>query len=433
MSQIVLEGDARKVLEGFPEGFFHCAVTSPPYYSPKKGLRNYGVRPLEWDDGWVGDLGKEPNPLMYADHLVELYHPLKNALRDDGTFWLNIGDSHAGSGCGPSGKTGCIQNQGERQGHTGEAVPIPQGYKRKEIFATPFLVGEALRRDGWYWRSIIPWLKHNGMPGSYKDRPVSTIEFILILTKTPTNYYDYVAVMQKSSESYQKDKRPAGVLRQRVNPNTKYDREENQFKKQDGTGNSTYTGFNQRWKENGGGNGTRLLRESDFFFQSFQGLWLDEENEPLALVMNTKGYKEKHFAAFPVALPEICILASTSEKGVCPECRAPWARDIKKTSTTDHTGKTECAYEKGSTANRLALLRQAARANGEEYETMIETTGWHPTCSHNLDPVPATVLDPFAGSCATGVACEWHKRDFIGIELKHEYCELGRKRMKENK
>jgi DNA modification methylase len=250
--------------------------------------------------------------------------------------------------------------------------------------------------DGWYWRSIIPWLKHNGMPGSYKDRPVSTIEFILILTKTPTNYYDYVAVMQKSSESYQKDKRPAGVLRQRVNPNTKYDREENQFKKQDGTGNATYTGFNQRWKESDKDKGTRLLRESDFFFQSFQGLWLDEENEPLALVLNTKGYKEKHFAAFPVALPEICILASTSAGGVCPECGAPYKRVTS--------------------------------------QGPIDSNGWLQTCSCDWqDPVAPKVVDPSAGSCATGVACEWHGRDFIGIELKHEYCELGRKRTKENK
>jgi hypothetical protein len=132
-------------------------------------------------------------------------------------------------------------------------------------------------------------------------------------------------------------------------------------------------------------------------------------------------------------LPEICILASTSEKGVCKKCGAPQKRIINKTSTTSHTGDTTCEYETGSAANRLALLRQAAREQGDEYSIAIETTGWQPTCTCNAPIIPARVLDPFAGSSATGVACKWHDRDFIGIELNPEYCKLGEQRIKDGK
>ena len=430
---MIINGDALTVLKRMDSESVHMAVTSPPYYSPKKGLRDYKVPEMTWPDGWVGDLGKEPTPSMYARHLTEIFHELRRVLRHDSTFWLNLGDSHAGSGCGPSGKTGCVQNQTERQNHSGGSVPTPEGYKKKELFGIPFLVGEHLRADGWYWRSIIPWFKKNGMPGSYTDRPVSTIEYILILTKTPNNYYDHVAVLQDSSESYKKDKRPSGVLRQRVNENTKYDREESQFKKQDNTGNSTYTGFNNRYKESGGSS-KRFLRESDFFFNSFRGLWLDEDNEPTALMMNPKPLKMKHFAAFPPDLPGICLLASTSERGVCPHCGSPWIRNIRKTSTTAHDGKTECDYEVGSAANRLALLRQAARERGEEYESKYETIGWSPTCNcPNNVPVPATVLDPFNGAGSTGVACKQHGRNYIGIDLNPDYCKMSEQRVREGK
>jgi len=323
---MIIQGDALSVQKRIPDKTIHSGVSSPPYYSPGDGLRDYKIPQINWPDGWTGDLGKEPTPQLYAEHLTLILHETKRILRDDGTLWLNLGDSRAGSGRGPSGKTGCIQNQEERQNFVGKHQKIPPGFKRKDIFGIPFTVGEYLRADGWYWRDIIPWYKHNGMPGSYKDRPVSTIEYVLILTKTPHNYYDYVVVMQKSSESYLKDKRPKGVLRQRVNPNTKYNRETSQFKKQDETGNSTYTGFNNRYAETGGFGDKRLLRSSDFFFKSFQGMWLDEEGDPLAIILNPKPFKGHHFATFPPALPLLCMSASTSEKGVCPQCGAPWIR-----------------------------------------------------------------------------------------------------------
>ncbi len=472
MSQIVLEGNVRKVLEDFPDNYFHCAVTSPPYY----GLRNYGTDGQVWGGdpncthdwneytkpcsngivtheiktqtisgssgtrspqksnfcskcgAWKGELGLEPTPEMYVQHLVEIFRELRRVLRDDGVLWLNIGDSYNGTGEVKYQKNS--PKQDTNRGAVSAAAKLCGGCKPKDLIGIPWMLAFALRADGWYLRADLPWIKRNSMPSSVRDRPSSSIEHVFLLAKSQKYYYDYVATMQPSSESYNKDKRPRGVIRQCVNPNGKFP-DEGQFKKQDALGKQTYTGFNDRYEDPG--TGLRFMRDSDFFFRTWQGLLHDEDGEPMALVVNPRGYKGAHFACFPVQLVEPMILAGTSEKGVCPECGAPWVRGIKKSSTTEHTGETDCAYESGSAANRLALLRQKAREEGKEYTTVVETTGWHPTCSHNLDPVPATVLDPFAGSCATGVACEWHNRDFIGIELKHEYCELGRKRMQEKK
>jgi DNA modification methylase len=404
----------------------HMVVTSPPYYSPVKGLRKYGVA-TSHSDGWTGEIGSESTPQQYVSHLVSICNELRRVLRTDGTFWLNIGDSHAGSGCGPSGKNAAVKNQVERQGYNGKQEPIPAGFKRTDIFGIPFRLGIALQESGWYWKDCIPWVKHNGMPGSYKSRPVSNLEWILILTKSPAPYYDYVAVMQASSESYRKDKRPKAILRQRVNPDTKYDRDEIQFKKQDNTGNSTYTGFNARYAENGGGD-KRLLRSSDFFFQSFQGLWLDENNEPLALIANTVGYAGHHFASFPVKLPEMCILASTSEKGVCEVCGAPWKRIVEKKSLICPTIGNDTQKQKVEPGNAQGLER-----TGGHVACHVGIIDWKPTCTCNAPIIPALVLDPFSGSSATGVACKWHNRNYIGIELNPEYCKLAEQRIKDGK
>jgi len=211
-------------------------------------------------------------------------------------------------------------------------------------------------------------------------------------------FYDHIAVMQKSSESYDKDKRPRGVLRQRVNPKTKYPNE-GQFekipdttlalRKQDNTGNVTYTGFNDRYVPNG--LGLRYMRDSDFFFKTWQGLLQNENGEPMALVVNPKGYKGAHFAVFPIRLVEPLLLAGTSGMGACPKCGAQWAmHDV-----------------------------------GCEFR---------PTCDCDAGPpIPAMVLDTFNGSGSTGVACKVHNRLYIGIELNPDYVKLSNERIAEGK
>lgn len=416
MTSDVITGDALDILQMLADKSVHCAITSPPYY----GLRDYDVE---------GQVGLEETPELYVARLVEIFHEMKRVLRDDGTFWLNIGDSYnAGRNGGhPGGKASGFQQVDERYAtRSGANV---DGCKPKDLIGIPWLLAFALRADGWYLRADLPWIKRNSMPSSVKDRPSSSIEHVFLFSKSQKYYYDYVATMQPSSESYNKDKRPRGVIRQCVNAESKYP-DEGQFKKQDNVGNNTYTGFNARYEDNG--TGLRYMRDSDFFFRTWQGLLHNEDGEPMSLVVNPRGYKGAHFACFPVQLVEPMILAGTSERGVCPECGAPWVRDTRSVpAVSTPCPKTQEAHEaRGGVGNPIGTV---GKSGGGRIEGYTVTTGWHPTCIHALVPVQATVLDPFAGSCATGVACRWHNRDFIGIELKPDYVELGKNRLESNK
>lgn len=294
-------------------------------------------------------------------------------------------------------------------------------------------------------------LTHNSMPSSVTDRPGSSIEHVFLFSKSPKYYYDHIATMRPSSESYNKDKRPRGVIRQKVNENTKYDRNDPQYAKpkfesiadglvalvpkQDGTGNETYTGFNARYEPNG--LGLRYMRDSDFFFKTWQGLLHNEDGEPMALVVNPKGYKGAHFASFPIRLAEVLILAGSSDKGVCPKCGSPWVRVVEKKQTGERLVNGEYKMPKGGGRKRCSAPGSEILSSTSAFKTGMwmtpETIDWKPTCTCNLESIPATVIDPFSGSSATGVACKLHNRTYIGIELNPNYVKLGEQRLKEGK
>jgi hypothetical protein len=144
-------------------------------------------------------------------------------------------------------------------------------------------------------------------------------------------------------------------------------------------------------------------------------------NRRTVWTITTEPFKGAHFATFPTDIPEICIKAGTSQKGCCPKCGAPWDRIIGK-GLTSHDGSSNTQYPKTTTAGRLALLRQAARERGEEYQNGTRTLGWKPTCDCGEEAViPCTVLDPFGGSGTTAEVAKRLGRDFILIELKKEY------------
>ncbi|MBA7684452.1 hypothetical protein ES703_92847 [subsurface metagenome] len=141
----------------------------------------------------------------------------------------------------------------------------------------------------------------------------------------------------------------------------------------------------------------------------------------------TQPYPEAHFAVFPEKLPELCIKAATPEAGCCSKCGAPWTRVIKK-AFANHDGATRTAYPEGSSAKRLALLRQAARARGAEYRNISETIAWQPTCSCNADKVPSLILDPFLGAGTTLWVARILGRRAVGYELSESYCALSLER-----
>jgi hypothetical protein len=129
---------------------------------------------------WKGELGLEPTPEMFIEHLVEIAREAKRTLRDDGVMWWNIGDSFSrgkkgGSGT-PTGRTGSGENY--------RGAGIPSGTKEKDLIGIPWMLAFALRADGWYLRADIPWIKRNALPSSVTDRPSSSIEHVFLLAKS---------------------------------------------------------------------------------------------------------------------------------------------------------------------------------------------------------------------------------------------------------
>lgn len=180
----ILIGDALEQLKTIESGTVNTCVTSPPYY----GLRDYGVD---------GQIGLEETPEQYISKLVDVFREVRRVLRDDGTLWVNIGDSYAGSGKGPAGNLGA-KNDERNMEHTTNSGLVPDGCKPKDLIGIPWMLAFALRADGWYLRQDIVWAKPNPMPESVKDRCTKSHEYIFLLSKYPKYYYDNKAIMEPS-------------------------------------------------------------------------------------------------------------------------------------------------------------------------------------------------------------------------------------------
>lgn len=212
MGATILTGDALEVLRTLEAESVQCCVTSPPYW----GLRDYGV---------AGQLGLERTPEEYVARMVEVFREVRRVLRQDGVLWLNLGDSYAHSGCGARdaerwpkqarndhmpqhAKRGRrLATVGEIDGkhHTrgGEAVPQERirvaGLKPKDLVGIPWRVAFALQADGWWLRSDVIWSKPNPMPESVRDRPTRAHEYLFLLTKGESYFYDAGAVAEPAS------------------------------------------------------------------------------------------------------------------------------------------------------------------------------------------------------------------------------------------
>jgi DNA modification methylase len=162
----------------------HCIVTSPPYY----GLRDYGV---------PGQLGLEPTPEEYIANMVQVFREARRVLRDDGTLWVNIGDSYNGSAPNKTGNNGFNDGRTNRSSRFGNGGI--DGLKPKDLIGIPWMLAFALRADGWYLRSEIIWHKPNPMPESVTDRPTKAHEQVFLLSKSARYWYDAEAVREESS------------------------------------------------------------------------------------------------------------------------------------------------------------------------------------------------------------------------------------------
>ena len=178
-------GSCLNVLPTLAAQSVHTCVTSPPYW----GLRDYGVD---------GQFGLEATPDEYVDNMVAVFREVWRVLRDDGTLWLNLGDSYANTGKGGGGRQGnaWLDHGGKTTDCAGTFKYAPPGLKPKDLVGIPWRVAFALQADGWYLRSDIIWHKPNPMPESVTDRPTKAHEYIFLLSKSEWYYYDYKSIQE---------------------------------------------------------------------------------------------------------------------------------------------------------------------------------------------------------------------------------------------
>lgn len=242
---MILQGDALEELRKLPDKCCSVCVTSPPYYN----ARDYGA---------AEQLGTESSPEEYTRKLVEAFREVARVLKDDGTLWLNIGDSYA------------------RHIEDG-------GIKRKDLIGIPWLLALALRSDGWYLRADIIWNKPNAMPESAKDRPARSHEYVFLLSKAAAYYYEAEAV-KELAVGYD-PKKPG---RKRGNAKT--------FR-----GGTAYTHDQAKANSTEVNRGSRGLQRNETGKRNRRDVW----------TIATRPYKGAHLSTFPEELAKICILAGS--------------------------------------------------------------------------------------------------------------------------
>lgn len=435
MINTCLFGDVRDGLRALKAAGIRpqMVVTSPPYL----GLRSYLP---ENHPEKEKEIGLKNTPDQYVSDVVVSFSAVRDILADDGVLWLNVGDSYAGSWGNQGRKTSrgnqraingpMLQKVDDRRypaldGGTGSLSRTP-GLKNKDLIGIPWRVAfalqgfavipaaslaqwadwlrearlagdwnmvelvegrlrayawvEALQTDGWYLRSDVIWSKPAVMPQSVKDRPTTSHEYVFLLSKSRRYFFDWVAIREMAVARKQQrltavSQQPKGAARA-----------------SNGAHNPVVQGGQQQYRNK-------------------RSVW----------TIHTKPYKGAHFAVFPEALIEPCILAGTSERGHCPACGARWERVTQKTMTLE--GNSARAGRSLVEINGTGKI--LGTPNGKNLKggpvVSVETLDWRPSCSCGISPVPDLVLDPFLGSGTTAAVATRLGRNWVGCELNTDY------------
>ncbi len=258
----IFEGDCIEGMKNLPDKSVNCCVTSPPYF----GLRDYGHD---------GQIGLEETPEQFVAKLVDVFREVKRVLKDDGTLWLNLGDSYAGN-----------NSQASNNGRAGYGNPrekvvnrMSGELKQKDLIGIPWMVAFALRADGWYLRQDIIWHKPNPMPESVTDRCTKSHEYIFLLSKSQKYYYDHEAIKEESVM----DRMPGRNMTDTRITHGK------------GGGNSGIANLLKKYHEDG---------------------FPENRNKRSVWTVTTKPYSEAHFATYPPDLIVDCIKAGCPEGGL---------------------------------------------------------------------------------------------------------------------
>jgi len=317
-------GDCCDLMRQIPDESIHCVVTSPPYW----GLRDYGVD---------GQFGLEKTPDDFVTKTVEVFREVWRVLRDDGTLWLNLGDSYCASGGdtrvgfnaryhGQNPETPTKQNSHKK------IKGLVSGLRAKNLVGMPWRVAFALQADGWILRSDIVWHKPNPMPESVTDRPTKSHEYIFLMTKSPKYYYDAEAIKERANLSSQRSK-PVNAKESVGN-----------------TGSSKRTDFEK-------------IRHA-----------VTERNKRSVWTVPAAPYSGAHFATYPPKLIEPCILAGTSPT-VCGVCATPWVRQVE--TSYDNPGN------RTTNGPRSVERRHETAGFETRLEKRTKTIGWHSQCEHD--------------------------------------------------
>ena len=288
-------GDCIEVMRTLPDGCVQCVVTSPPYW----GLRSY----LSDDhDDKSMELGSEATPAEYLENMVAVFAEVKRVLRDDGTLWLNMGDSYAGapSGSFDSGNRGKGQEGGEFRANKAFNTAIGS-LKPKDLCGMPWRLAFALQADGWYLRSDIIWHKPNPMPESCTDRPTKSHEYVFLLSKSARYYYDADAVREPHSswDGVTRDSYKGGKGDERTGLNLSPQGAVLPSGRKEAHSTGTRSGANLSSAYAGGPPGHAGGRNK-------RSVW----------TVTTKPYSGAHFACYPPELITPCILAGCPEGGI---------------------------------------------------------------------------------------------------------------------
>lgn len=256
----IINLDCLNGLRSLPDGVVDCCVTSPPYY----GLRDYGHD---------NQIGLEETPEMYVAKLVEVFRDVRRVLKDEGTLWLNLGDSYCGSGA-HTGVADPKYGDGRNDSPVGLKNKI-NGYKSKDLIGIPWMVAFALRADGWYLRQDIIWSKPNPMPESVQDRCTKAHEYVFLLSKSQQYYYDSESIKEPLANTARTNFQSGS----RINGKNK-DRNDNDLSKRS--------------------------KDAEYIDRNKRSVW----------TVTTKPFADAHFATFPEDLIVPCIKAGCPENGV---------------------------------------------------------------------------------------------------------------------
>lgn len=498
-------------------------VTSPPYW----GLRSYGTPPQIWGGrktcqhswvsagtihrggppgqsgdtagrdqsarastgdiscgetcvachAWRGELGLEPTPGLYKEHMLEVFRLLWEVLRDDGTLWLNLGDTYASTG-GHSDKT-CNNrraqyNIGNRPQESRDfRARGRNGVKPKDLVGIPWLIAFALRDAGWYLRRDIIWAKNNPMPESSKDRPTTAHEYIFLLTKRPRYFFDHEGSKEETTGNAHdrgNGVNPKATLKTPSGWDTSENRHDvdrtgrfapgpkDEGRIEQGLKDSTKFGRGTDWRVKQNASFSAAVR-AVVSTRSSRSVWNTEattwqgaffpwlmaqpecadlcrrfleEAEAMRSVWKfpTEPFPGAHYATFPTELARKAIVAGTSEGGCCASCGAPLTRvveagepdrDHQKACGGDANGEYDGEATKdydGAGAQNPSAVKARILAGMVEKKTI----GWKATCDCQNDSPspqtkPCTVLDIFGGSGTVGQVAEDLGRNAILIEL----------------